>query len=53
MTTGAFSLGSEAPPDYGIYNRDRGELTINWQMPRGQDSRAWQPETNDWLTCGP
>ncbi|OXZ04310.1 YaaC family protein [Streptomyces sp. 2R] len=35
VTTGALSLGSEAPPDYGIYNRDRGELTINWQMPPG------------------
>lgn len=35
VTTGALSLGTEAPPDYGIYNRDRGELTINWQMPPG------------------
>ncbi|MFJ9026032.1 YaaC family protein [Streptomyces sp. NPDC102259] len=35
VTTGALSLGSEAPPDYGIHNRDRGELTINWLMPPG------------------
>lgn len=35
VTSRTLSLGSEAPPDYGTYNRDRGELTINWQMPLG------------------
>ncbi|WP_330323479.1 YaaC family protein [Streptomyces pseudovenezuelae] len=36
VTRRALSLGSEAPPEYSRYDRGGGELTINWQMPKGE-----------------